>query len=88
MAKMKAMKAEDGHLSLWHHQYNSDLCYDHRAHLSPAKRIHAGSSMSGSAVSKNGWVLKSSGTKGSTRVGCRLPRNFKHLKQTGTTSAH
>lgn len=43
--------------------------------------------MSGSAVSKNGWVLKSSGTKGSTRVGCRLPRNFKHLKQTGTTSA-
>ena len=35
--------------------------------------------MSGSAGSKNGWVLRSSGTKGSTRVGCRLPRNFKHF---------
>lgn len=44
------------------------------------KKIQAGSSMSGSGVSKNGCVLSSSGTKGSTKVGCLLPRNFKHLE--------
>ncbi len=43
-------------------------------------RIQAGSSMSGSGVSKYGCVLSSSGTIGSTRVGCRAPRNFKHLE--------
>jgi len=36
--------------------------------------------MSGSGVSKNGCVLSSSGTNGSTKVGCLLPKNFKHLK--------
>lgn len=44
------------------------------------KKIQAGSSMSGSGVSKNGCVLSSSGTNGSTKVGCLLPKNFKHLK--------
>lgn len=36
--------------------------------------------MSGSGVSKYGCVLSNSGTSGSTRVGWREPRNFRHLK--------
>lgn len=43
-------------------------------------RIHAGSSMSGSGVSKYGCVLSSSGTNGNTRVGWREPKNFRHLE--------
>lgn len=44
-------------------------------------RIQAGSSMSGSGVSKYGCVLSSSGTNGSTSVGWRDPMNFRHLSE-------
>lgn len=43
-------------------------------------RIQAGSSMSGSGVSKYGCVLSNSGTSGNTSVGWREPRNFRHLR--------
>lgn len=43
-------------------------------------RIQAGSSMSGSGVSKYGCVLSSSETRGSTSVGWREPTNFRHLR--------
>lgn len=63
-----------------HWETANKIYYSQNYQLASWIKIQAGSSMSGSGVSKKGCVLSSSGTKGSTKVGCLLPKNFKHLE--------
>lgn len=65
--------------------YVYGIVYKHR--INSGNTLQAGSSMSGSGVSKYGWVLSSSGTSGNTSVGCREPRNLRHLMKERKISA-